>query len=161
MKFLAIAVAVVMSFGSLVCADELPKEPKFGRQRITEIRQPKDTKAPSVKQEGKLKPGEAKGTKLKSKDWVCGRCFTDEEGRRWRLTSGLPHNEKPADLPGWLIRDKNGRLSFMTNKGSLYRPGSDIVPRQSQYDQYPRVNGLRIPQNPFAPGTVIRDRFVP
>ncbi len=152
MKFVAIAVTVVLSFGALVNAGEFPVQTPLGQQVITEIPPPPPPATkPKLVPGGDLKPGEAKPAKLNAKDWVCGRCFTDGSGRRWCLASGSPHSKKPAVLPGWLMRDKSGRLSFMTTNGSLYRP-------------YPGV-GVPVPRVPAPPASaqrlkaVIRDVF--
>src|SRR5947209_3446906 len=60
------------------------------------------------------------GVVLDAKDWVCGRCFTDGDGRRWCLIGGPPLSEKPAKVPGWIPKPKEGILYFLTPGGSMF-----------------------------------------
>lgn len=88
-----------------------------------------DGKVPPV--EGKRQIGDAwaKGVVLEAHDWLCGRCFTDETGRRWCLVYGVPYSEKPPLVSGWIIQPENNVLHFFTVNGRLYRltaPG--VVP---------------------------------
>jgi len=65
---------------------------------------------------------------LCASEWTCGRCFTDERGRRWCLTSGSPVVEKPAIMKGWVIQGDLGQIFFLHESGAIYRRGGAIAP---------------------------------
>jgi hypothetical protein len=94
---------------------------KCGNQVITTI----DKVTPPVVLPGPgaaALPPEASATPvvLQARDWLCGRCFTDELARRWCLAYGPPLAAKPGNVSGWLLRPTNGRLYFFTASGSLF-----------------------------------------
>ena len=62
---------------------------------------------------------------LCASDWQCGRCFSDERGRRWCLAEGSPVSEKPALMKGWIMQGESGQIFFLHESGSLYRRGVD------------------------------------
>jgi hypothetical protein len=64
---------------------------------------------------------------LCASEWSCGRCFTDELGRRWCLAQGGPVVEKPAFMKGWLMKGEGGLVFFLHESGSLYRRRGDRI----------------------------------
>jgi hypothetical protein len=88
---------------------------------------------PAVDGKEKLGASTARGTVLTVKDWFDGRGFVDEQGRRWRLCSGLPVLDRPMALSGWLMRGEDNVLSFFTTSNQLFQLSSDL-------ERAPQVN---------------------
>lgn len=57
---------------------------------------------------------------LPATDWSNGRFFTDDQGRRWGLTSGTPFGTTPSQLGGWLLPASEGKLTFVTVGGRVF-----------------------------------------
>lgn len=92
---------------------------KDGKQVITEIEQVEPP--PPVKGQPDAGKGTASSVVFKANNWKCGREFTDEKGRRWRMTAGTPYaSPPPAALSGWHIVTEDGRNSFYTTGGKLF-----------------------------------------
>jgi hypothetical protein len=147
-----LTVAGVLALATTAATGErtVMKTVKKGKQSITTldtIKPPPDLKVgegvkpPPV--EGKQEFGSAwaRGVVLDAKDWLCGRCFTDEFGRRWCLVYGAPFAEKPGAVSGWLLHPVDGGLHFYSTNGRLYRhtnPGAVPVMHQAEVVAVPR-----------------------
>jgi hypothetical protein len=59
--------------------------------------------------------------------WTCGRAIDDTCGRRWVLVHGDPHWDRPARLPGWVLRADGAALPyFFSRTGRMYRMVSPV-----------------------------------
>lgn len=84
-------------------------EQKIGKQVVTDVNQvepPKGTTDPA--------------TMLESKDWKCGRQFTDGNGRVWQLVLGAPDSTMGPAIAGWIISLPENRQAFLTTDGRFY-----------------------------------------
>jgi hypothetical protein len=147
MKRLAIALSVLLLLAQLVRAQPTKyymHDQKVGKGKITTIEKlTPTTEQPTVKE---AVPGIAVAmfgfaifqtvdvpdtapttVSLCASEWTCGRCFTDELGRRWCLAQGGPVVEKPPIMKGWLMKGETGLVFFLHESGSLYRRSGDRI----------------------------------
>jgi hypothetical protein len=57
---------------------------------------------------------------LDATDWYCGRCFTDDCGRRWCLLKGCALPDKLPHMRGWLLESDGKKLYFVHEGGNIY-----------------------------------------
>jgi hypothetical protein len=125
MKQLSIACCILFLTAQVTHAQTIPtkiyqRDQVFGRGRITTFE-----KLTPVNNAGKPDAALAEVT-LRASDWTCGRCFSDERGRRWCLVDGAPIVEKPALLKGLLLQGESGQSFFLHDSGSLYLRTSEL-----------------------------------
>jgi hypothetical protein len=94
------------------------RETWMGSQKTTTITPAPP--APSVVVHKDMGGPPASGVVLTACDWRCGRCFTDDCGRRWCQVCGCPVCPQPELLKGWLLPADCGRLYFLSTCGRLY-----------------------------------------
>jgi hypothetical protein len=94
---------------------------KDGKQRITNLT-PAEPPRVVNNQSFDPAPAEAKGAVLNAKNWLCGKQFTDDNGKTWRLHVGTPETANGAQVSGWMIRGRDGSLVFVSANGGVFVP---------------------------------------
>ena len=119
MKTLLIAVLIGLAGPTLAYGQTVVQQvKKDGKQIVTEVEQIQPP--PPVKGQPEAGAPSATSLVLKANNWLCGREFTDEKGRRWKMTSGAPYDFRPTALSGWHLVTVDGKNCFFTTTGKLF-----------------------------------------
>jgi hypothetical protein len=106
-----------------VYTDRDPFPAPKGKQVITELPPPPAEVLPPPKGDGKTeqpaKPSSTAGV-MRVRSWDGLRSFSDMEGTVWKLMSGYPYENRPAQMSGWYLVSTDGRRFFFADSGKLF-----------------------------------------
>ena len=114
--------------------DDLPRPGGPAGPKLDDLPQPTrlDDKKPSDEEKKPIeeKKVEKEGVRelplpatmitLDATDWYCGRCFTDDCGRKWCLLKGCVLPEKVSHMRGWLLESDAKKMYFVHETGNIY-----------------------------------------
>jgi len=133
---LAAAVAALWLAGAACAQDVITRTKKDGNAKTTTIIPIEAPKVTNTAPAGKAPPGpldpppgEAKGVVVDVKSWICGTQFTDDKGITWCRVFGPRESTKPDKLAGFMIRAKDGKLTFVAVEGSVFVPCAPGAPK--------------------------------
>jgi hypothetical protein len=143
MRALVLAVLAAAIFTPAAAAQQVVTQvQKNGKQVVTEIQVSEQVNPPVVDakkngkpapENGQIKPppaveGKAEGDipaasaqVMKVHDWKCGRYFTDDQNKRWKLLAGPPIEHHPNQLSGWRLSTVDGQVAYFTITGRLFQ----------------------------------------